>query len=65
MIPIPPGWTRVRNCKVERGDKIRSESGWVDAHDLLPTVVRQQPMSAVGHATALYECVIRKAKVKG
>jgi hypothetical protein len=61
--PIPEGWRQARGATVRRGDRIRTDTGWVDADDLgRSQVTGDGRKSAVGHPTALYACVIRKSE---
>ena len=61
MTPIPQGWEKIKGTTVKKGDKIRTEFGWADADYI---GYRDNPASAIGHPTSLYECVIRKIKDK-
>ena len=60
---IPKGWVKVFEGNVKKGDKIRSETTFVNAIDLgYLSCITNEPASAIGHPIVLYECVIRKIK---
>lgn len=64
MPKIPDGWERIKGDTIKRGDMISTAGGFVDAGILGKSSINKY-FSAIGHPTALFECVIRKkAKVK-
>jgi hypothetical protein len=57
---IPEGYRQITGGIVQAGDLIKAPDGWREATNVGPSLTTATGvMSAVGHPTSLYVCVVR------